>query len=106
MLRRFTLSTLRNFGMGKRSIEERIQEEAQFLVQELRKTQGTPCSQRWSGCEALCPFPGRGGCKGGNWYEIYSFFSPLWMCLSTCEPYFLSLFPRLPQGSPSTPSLL
>ncbi|XP_067316999.1 cytochrome P450 2G1-like [Anolis sagrei] len=41
-LRHFSLITLKNLGMGKCSIEERIQEEAQYLLEKLRKTQSLP----------------------------------------------------------------
>ncbi|KAM7233384.1 hypothetical protein CapIbe_015520 [Capra ibex] len=41
-LRKYSLQILRNFGMGKRTIEERILEEGHFLLEELRKTQGKP----------------------------------------------------------------
>ena len=36
----FTINTLRNLGMGKRTIENKVQEEAQWLMKELKKTNG------------------------------------------------------------------
>ncbi|XP_054702478.1 cytochrome P450 2C5-like [Grus americana] len=39
-LRRFTLSTLRDFGMGKNSMSQRVQKEAQHLVELLTKLKG------------------------------------------------------------------
>uniref|UniRef100_A0A803TM27 Uncharacterized protein n=1 Tax=Anolis carolinensis TaxID=28377 RepID=A0A803TM27_ANOCA len=41
-LRRFTVTTLRNFGMGKGRMEEKIQVETLCLVEEFNKTEGNP----------------------------------------------------------------
>ncbi|XP_073442599.1 cytochrome P450 2K1-like [Dendrobates tinctorius] len=42
VMRRFTLSTLRDFGMGKETIENKISEESDFLVQKFRSYKGEP----------------------------------------------------------------
>ncbi|KAM4043265.1 cytochrome P450 2K4-like isoform 1-T1 [Anomaloglossus baeobatrachus] len=41
-MRRFTLSKLRDFGMGKRTIEDRIVEECGFLTRKLASLEGKP----------------------------------------------------------------
>ncbi|XP_069087566.1 cytochrome P450 2D15-like [Pleurodeles waltl] len=41
-VRRFSLSTLRDFGLGKKSLEERVMEEAEFLCSALKSKSGSP----------------------------------------------------------------
>ncbi|XP_072263151.1 cytochrome P450 2J6-like [Pyxicephalus adspersus] len=40
--RRFGLMTLRNLGLGKRGLESRIQDEAQYMVESFRAQKGAP----------------------------------------------------------------
>ncbi|XP_018606053.2 cytochrome P450 2C20-like [Scleropages formosus] len=42
-LRRFTLGTLRNFGMGRKTMEEWILAESKYLIDRLAKTNSVPC---------------------------------------------------------------
>ncbi|XP_078404511.1 cytochrome P450 2D6-like [Cetorhinus maximus] len=46
--RRFSLSTLRNFGLGKKSLQMRIMEEAGFLNKEFERAKGAPFDPHFS----------------------------------------------------------
>ncbi|XP_013420992.1 cytochrome P450 2C15-like [Lingula anatina] len=45
-LRRFTLSSLRDFGLGRKSLQEKIQDEARYLVQSIEDENGKAFSPR------------------------------------------------------------
>ncbi|MCP6646011.1 cytochrome P450, partial [Klebsiella pneumoniae] len=58
--RRFSLTVLRNMGFGKKTLEDRIREEALCLVEALKKTNGSPCDPSYLlacvPCNVICSF--------------------------------------------------
>ncbi|XP_057633480.1 cytochrome P450 2C55 isoform X1 [Chionomys nivalis] len=105
-LRRFSLMTLRNFGMGKRSIEDRIQEEARCLVEELRKTDGSLCDPTFilssAPSNVICSvvFHNRFDYEDKNFLSLmeklnenFKIFNSPWMQVCNAIPVFLDYLP-------------
>ncbi|XP_053778812.1 cytochrome P450 2C19-like [Desmodus rotundus] len=105
-MRRFTLMTLRNLGMGKRSIEDRVQEEARCLVEELRKTNASLCDPTFilscAPCNVICSivFQNRFDYKDHNFLNIMEMLdenirilSSPWIQLCNNFPVLLDYFP-------------
>ncbi|XP_068100625.1 cytochrome P450 2K1-like [Hyperolius riggenbachi] len=53
-MRRFTLSTLRDFGMGKKTVEARIQDELIYLIEHFKSQNGKPFDTEIIMSNAVC----------------------------------------------------
>ncbi|XP_075704425.1 cytochrome P450 2C29-like [Rhinoderma darwinii] len=52
-LRRFTMTSLRNFGMGKKTMEMRVLAESKYLIQAVSETEGKPFNPAMSLASAV-----------------------------------------------------
>uniref|UniRef100_A0A2K5PGR4 Cytochrome P450 family 2 subfamily C member 8 n=1 Tax=Cebus imitator TaxID=2715852 RepID=A0A2K5PGR4_CEBIM len=107
-IRRFSLTTLRNFGMGKRSIEDRVQQEARCLVEELRKNKSLPFDPTFilgcAPCNVICSivFQNRFDYKDETFLTLMKRFNENFRILSSSWIQICNSFPLLLDYFPGT----
>ncbi|XP_031200509.1 cytochrome P450 2C40-like isoform X2 [Mastomys coucha] len=99
--RLFTVNTLRNLGMGRRTIEEKVQEEAQWLVKELKKTNGSPYDPHFimgcAPCNVICSiiFQNRFDYEDKDFLSLIGKVNECSKILTTPECQIFNVFPIL-----------
>ncbi|XP_074872999.1 cytochrome P450 2F3-like isoform X1 [Carettochelys insculpta] len=105
-LRRFAIATFKNFGMGKRSMEERIKEEAQVLVAEFRKTEGKPFDPTFflscAGSNIICTlvFGERFEYTDEKFLVLLNLINSNWKLMSSTWGQLLFTFPEIMRHVP------
>ncbi|XP_021555166.1 cytochrome P450 2C21 isoform X3 [Neomonachus schauinslandi] len=89
LTRRFSITILRKMGMGKKTIEDRIQEEALCLVEALKKTNASPCDPAFllgcAPCNVICSiiFQNRFEYDDKTFLTLIEYFQENFLILST-----------------------
>lgn len=100
-LRRFSLMTLRNFGMGKKSVEMRIQEEAQCLRERIMQYQDTSFNPTYilglAVSNVICSivFGERFDYEDKKFLALLSYNREIFMRLNSLSGQLLGMFPHL-----------
>ncbi|XP_038623224.1 cytochrome P450 2F3-like [Tachyglossus aculeatus] len=105
-LRRFAITTLKNLGMGKRSMEQRIQEEAQYLLEEFHKTGGQPFDPTFflscAGSNIICSlvFGDRFPYDDQRFLTLMNLINSNWRLMSSTWGQLLFTFPKIMRHVP------
>ncbi|XP_048126020.1 cytochrome P450 2G1-like [Alosa alosa] len=105
-LRRFTLSTLRDFGMGRKKMEQWIQEESRHLLESLRETKSAPfdptffLSRAVSNVICALVFGQRFSYDDTNFLRLLEIISDVFRFGSTPWGQLYNIFPRLMTYAP------
>ncbi|XP_053577641.1 cytochrome P450 2G1 isoform X2 [Bombina bombina] len=100
-LRRFSLITLRDFGMGKRSVEDRIIDEARCLVVELKNTKESFLNPRQFFNQAACNiifsimFGNRCDYENEDLNAVLTYIYETFVLISSIWGQIFDMFPRL-----------
>ncbi|XP_067306109.1 cytochrome P450 2G1-like [Pseudorasbora parva] len=105
-LRRFTLTTLRDFGMGRKRMEQWIQEESRHLINSFEETKSTPVNPNFFLSRAvsnvICSlvFGQRFDYEDKNFLHLLQIISRLLRFISSPWGQLYNIFPKLMQFLP------